>query len=193
MKIPFARIISIVSIPLIVLSLFFGVFQMQKARETVSLPDYGAAPKFILTDQSNKPFASEALAGKPWLASFMFTRCPDTCPLMSLKLGKLAKQIQNINYVSFTSDPDFDKPEILDEFVKRGVGPKDWIFLTGEKEELKKIAAAFMLSAPDNPGLHSSRFILIDRNGRIRGFYDSQSKEQMDALLIDVRGLLSLN
>ena len=190
MKIPFTRLISMISIPLIVVSLFFGIFQMQKARETVSLPGYGAAPKFNLTDSNNQLFSAEALTGKPWVASFMFTRCPDACPLMSLKLGKLAKQVQNMNYVSFTSDPDFDKPEILKEYVNRGVGPKEWIFLTGEKEALKQVAAALMISAPDNPNMHSSRFILIDKNGRIRGFYDSQNPEQMNALAIDARGLI---
>ncbi len=190
MKIPFARLLSIVSIPLIVGSLFFGAVQIQKARGTLSLPDYGAAPEFSLTDPNNIAFDSKVLLGQPWVAAFMFTRCPDMCPLMSLKLGKLSKQIQNMNYVSFTSDPDFDKPEILAEYVKREVGPKNWIFLTGKMEELKKIAASLMMALGDNPGLHSSKFILIDRSGRIRGFYDSQSKEQMNALVIDARALV---
>ena len=110
---------------------------------------------------------------------------------MSLKLGKLAKRIQNMNYVSFTSDPEFDKPEVLAEYVKRGVGPKNWIFLTGKMDELKKIATSLMMALGDNnPSLHSSKFILVDKSGRIRGFYDSQSKPQMDALEIDARGLI---
>lgn len=189
MKLPLARLLSIASIPLLVLSLFFAVYAVKKSQGVMALPDYGMAPEFILTDQNNVAFNSQALAGKPWIAAFMFTRCPDMCPLMTLKLGKLSKRLQNMNYVSFTSDPDFDKPEVLAEYVGRGVGPKNWIFLTGKMEELKKIAATFMTTLVENPSLHSTKFFLIDKTGRIRGFYDSQSKAQMDALAIDARGL----
>ncbi len=190
MKIPLSRLLSIASVPILVGSLFFAVYVVKKSQGSAVLPDYGPVPIFTLTDQNNSAFDSKSLQGKPWIAAFMFTRCPDMCPLMSLKLGKLAKRIQNVNYVSFTSDPDFDKPEVLAEYVSRGVGPKSWIFLTGKMEELKKIAAGFMVAlGENNPGLHSSKFILVDKSGRVRGFYDSQSQSQMDTLEIDARGL----
>ncbi len=192
MKIPISKLLSIIAVPVIILTVLFTAFYWQQNKTAVSLPDYGAAPDFILIDQNNAAFDSKNLAGKPWVASFMFTRCPDICPLMTLKLGKLARQVQNMNYVSFTSDPNFDTPQVLAEYVNRGVGPKHWTFLAGDMESLKKIASNFMMALADNPGLHSSKFILVDKAGRIRGFYDSQSKEQMNALAIDARALLDV-
>ncbi len=178
------------AIPVLVISVFFAVYAFKKAQDAAVLPDYGAAPLFELTDSSGQKFESSSLMGDPWIMTFLFTRCPDQCPLMVTKMANLSKKIPSLRFVSITSDPDFDKPEILAEYVKRGAGPRNWSFVTGEKEALKKIALDFMTAAPDNPGLHSTRFILVDGAGRIRGFYDSQSKEQMGALAVDVRALL---
>jgi protein SCO1/2 len=192
MKPSFARTLSMAAIPVLVVSIFFAVYAIKKSQDAAVLPDYGAAPNFELTDSSGQKFESSSLMGDPWIMTFLFTRCPDQCPLMLTKMTKLSKQVPILKFVSITADPDFDKPEVLAEYVKRGVGPKKWSFLTGEKEKLNQIALDFMTSAPDNPGLHSTRFILVDGSGRIRGFYDSQSKEQMSALVVDARGLLSL-
>lgn len=177
------------AIPVLVVSVFFAAYAIKKAQDAAVLPDYGAAPQFELTDSSGEKFDSSSLMGDPWIMTFLFTRCPDQCPLMVTKMAKLAKKVPFLKFVSITADPDFDKPEVLAEYVKRGLGPKKWNFLTGEKENLNKIGLAFMTAAPDNPALHSTRFILVDGSGRVRGFYDSQSKEQMGALAVDVRGL----
>lgn len=184
-----SKTLSIATIPVLVVSVFFAAYAIKKAQDAAVLPDYGAAPVFELTDSSGQKFESSSLLGDPWILSFLFTRCPDQCPLMVTKMTKLSKQVPALKFVSITSDPDFDKPEVLAEYVKRGVGPAKWKFLTGEKEKLNQIASDFSTSAPDNPGLHSTRFILVDGSGRIRGFYDSQSKEQLSALAVDARGL----
>jgi len=189
MKISVARLLSIIAIPIIVSSLFLGGYVIKHAKEAVTLPVYGSAPPFKLVDPSGESFDARSLMGKPWVAAFMFTRCPDQCPLMVMKLAKLSKQNPGLKFVSFTSDPAFDSPEILSEYVKRAVGPMNWSYLTGDKTELQRIAAALMISAPDNPSLHSTRFILVDGAGQVRGFYDSLIKEQLDALAIDARAL----
>lgn len=190
MTIPFSRLLSIVAIPVLVVSLFAGIYYFKQTKGTIDLPDYGAVPVFKLTDTSGVLVDSASLLGKPYILSFLFTRCPDQCPLMVAKLAKLSKRFPNLRFVSITADPDFDTPKVLAEYVDRGIGPRNWSFLTGEKEALKDIALGFMTAAPDNPGLHSTRFILIDTNGRIRGFYDSQSREQLGALAVDVQSFL---
>lgn len=185
-----SKTLSMAAIPLLVVSVFFAAYAIKKAQDAAVLPDYGAAPQFELTDSSGQKFNSSSLMGDPWIMSFLFTRCPDQCPLMVTKMTTLSKRVPSLKFVSITADPDFDKPEVLAEYIKRGIGPKQWNFLTGEKEMLNKIALGFMTAAPDNPGLHSTRFILVDGSGRIRGFYDSQSKEQLGALAVDVKGLI---
>ena len=177
-------------IPVLVLSLFAGIYFIQHAKQAVTLPVYGAVPAFKLMDSNGVTFDVRSLIGKPWIAAFMFTRCPDQCPLMVMKLAAISKKNPELKFVSFTSDPEHDRAEVLAEYVKRGIGPKNWSYLTGEKAELQKIASAFMISQADSPSLHSTRFILVDGAGQVRGFYDSQSKEQLDALVIDIRGLI---
>ncbi len=189
MKISFSKILSVAVIPVLVLSLFAGIYFIKQAKETVTLPVYGAVPEFKLTDTNGAPFDVRSLIGKPWVAAFMFTHCPDQCPLMVLKLAKLSKTHPGLKFVSFTSDPERDQPEVLAEYLKRGIGPANWSYLTGEKTELQRVASALMVTQSDSPNLHSTRFFLIDGAGQIRGAYDSQSKEQLDALAIDVRGL----
>lgn len=190
MKKSFARTLSMAAMPILVVSLFFAAYAVKKSQKAAILPDYGKAPVFQLTDQLGNQFDSTSLIGHPWVLSFLFTRCPDQCPLMVTKLKKLSGRASDLKFVSITADPEFDTPEVLEEYVSRGIGPENWSFLTGEKESLKQIALDFMTAAPDNPGLHSTRFILIDASGRIRGFYDSQNSAQLSALEVDVRGLV---
>jgi len=189
MKISFARWLSIAALPVIVVSLFAAIYFFKQSQNVVTLPDYGAAPSFELIDSSGTVFESKTLTGKPWVMVFLFTRCPDQCPLMVTKMKQLSKRVPNLRFVSVTADPDFDTPEVLAEYVARGVGPRNWNFLTGDKQRIKQIAAGFMTASPDDPGLHSTRFILVDRQGRIRGFYDSQNPQAMQTLAVDVRGL----
>lgn len=189
MKILLARLISVSKIPALILIMILFAIHFYKSKESVLLPDYGAAPSFQFTDASGKDFNSSQLLGKPWIASFIFTRCPDQCPRMVKKLKKISKRLPEMQFVSFSVDPEFDKPEILADYIRRGQGPEKWILLTGEKSKIKETAASMMIAVPDNPELHGTRFLLIDGKGRIRGFYDSQNSQQMTALAVDARAL----
>ncbi len=178
------------SIALILTGLFtLGPF-LQKSRHSEVLLDYGPLPDFRLVDASAAEFDSKALNGSPWIASFIFTRCQSQCPLMVGKLAGLSKKLPEMTFVSFTADPDYDKPEKLTEYMKSHPGPENWQFLTGDKAQVTKVAIAFKVATPDNPQIHSTRFALVDDQGHIRGYYDSEDPQQMELIIQDAKVLM---
>jgi protein SCO1/2 len=160
----------------------------------VSLPSYGVIPEFTLTDQSGREFHStERLKGKVWVANFIFTSCPGPCPRMSGQMRELrdAAKDLDVRLVSFTIDPARDTPPVLASYGKRfGADPDRWYFLTGTQADLHKLSRhAFMLGDIDGTLEHSTRFVLLDKDSSIRGFYDSSDPEKMAALVKDMRAL----
>jgi cytochrome oxidase Cu insertion factor (SCO1/SenC/PrrC family) len=161
----------------------------------VSLPNYGVIPDFVLTDQSRREFRSkERLAGNVWVANFIFTNCAGPCPRMSSQMRHVrdAAKADDVRFVSFTIDPARDTPEVLAAYSKRfGADPERWYFLTGPQSELHKLCRnAFMLGNVDGNLEHSTRFVLLDRHSRIRGFYDSADSESMQRLATDLQTVI---
>jgi protein SCO1/2 len=159
------------------------------------------APAFALTDQDGKPFASEALRGKPWVASFIFTHCPGVCPKMTMKMATLQKTVPNpdVRLVSFTVDPARDTPEVLKTYATNfGADPARWRFLTGEKAALFDAAAGMKVTAipageMGSPEIvHSEKFLLVDKAGRVRGAYDSGDDASLKKLAADAAVLASV-
>ena len=166
-----------------------------------------ALPNFQLTDQLGKPFGLEDLKGKVWVANFIFTRCPSTCPAQTSELAKLGKewlklpQAKEIALVSITVDPETDTPETLENYAlghTGGIGGEDWKFLTGEREKLWKLSRdGFKMAVFEDaqnvqmPIAHSSRFILVDRRGNVRGTYDGLQKEGRKLLETDFAKVLA--
>ena len=105
------------------------------------------APQFSLTDEKNQPLGSDALAGRVWLADFIYTNCPDECPIyLSPKMAQLQKEILDRNLagkvelVSFTVDPRRDTPEVLAGYAARyGADPRVWHFLTGPDSTIQPL------------------------------------------------------
>jgi protein SCO1/2 len=167
------------------------------------LDRYGTAPTFSLTERSGKSVATDDLRGKVWIADFIYTRCEDTCPLQSSVMASLQTEFQadpDLQLVSITVDPLTDSPEVLSRYANQhGAHPSRWVFLTGEPKEIKRIAQeGFRLSAvpvtseSQTPVVfHSSRFILIDQNGDIRGYYDSGDPEAVKRLRETAKALLT--
>jgi protein SCO1 len=174
--------------------LFCFVLLLSGCSAYVSLPTYGVVPDFALTDQSNREFrGSERLGGKVWVANFIFTTCTGPCPRMSGQMRDVrdtAKEL-DVRLVSFTIDPARDTPAILADYGRRfGADPERWYFLTGPQSELHRLSRnVFMLGNVDGTLEHSTRFVLIDRHSRIRGFYDSSDTEKVSELLRDLRAL----
>lgn len=186
--------------------------ESSKRAATVSVtgpdfPVYGKVPYFLLTDQRSERLGSADLKGKLWIANFIFTRCAGPCPLMSAHMRSLQEDFEStedVHLVSFSVDPDYDTPPVLSEYALRfRANPEKWAFLTGDKTEIFDLSQhAFHLGASDVPEedrksvgqsvMHSQKFILVDRAGRIRGYYDSTQAEQLKKLKLDARSLLSV-
>ncbi|SEN34019.1 SCO family protein [Lihuaxuella thermophila] len=161
-------------------------------------------PEFTFTDQNGKPFGLKDVKGKVWLADFIFTRCPNVCPPMTANMAKVQKHLQkagvNVEIVSFSVDPDYDKPEVLKQFAgKYDLDQTHWHFLTGYKlEEIQKIAQETFKGpvtqqkgpSADVPILvnHPTQFYLIDGSGKVIKFYDGL-KPNPEQILKDVKEL----
>jgi protein SCO1 len=160
----------------------------------VGLPSYGMVGDFTLTDQSNQPFQSaDTLRGKVWIADFIFTNCAGPCPRMSAQMHQVATalepDIKDLRLVSFTVDPARDTPEVLARYATRyQAQPGVWFFLTGPQTTLNNLARnVFMLGDVNGNLQHSTRFVLIDRQSRVRGYYLTAEDDAIPRLLADAR------
>jgi cytochrome oxidase Cu insertion factor (SCO1/SenC/PrrC family) len=108
------------------------------------LPVYGSVPDFTLIDQQGRPLRKTDLAGKIWIANFVFTNCPDECPLMTAEMAKLQADLADVlelRLVSITVDPQHDTPPILSQYAARfQADPERWFFLTGDKGTIYRLA-----------------------------------------------------
>jgi protein SCO1/2 len=137
------------------------------------------------------------LLGHPWVADFIFTRCGGPCPLMSGKMEALQRVLpSNVRLVSFTVDPDYDSPAVLQAYAKRfHADPARWIFARAAKDVLFSLMNdGFRLAVSQERGvpaqsrvMHSTKFVLIDAQGFVRGFYDSNAGSFLADLSRDLR------
>jgi len=145
---------------------------------------FGTVPKFSLIERRGHQISLSDLKDKIWVANFIYTHCQDTCPIQSAQMKLIQDEFstgKNLRLVSITVDPDRDTPKVLTEYANRfGASPDQWLFLTGEREQLSRLAQeGFRLSAvpvsrdEDASSIiaHSSRFVLVDGEARIRGYY----------------------
>ncbi len=158
------------------------------------LPVYGQVPDFQLTAQTGQPFSRKALDGRIWVADFIYTTCPGPCPLMSSKMRRVQASVEGIpdlTLVSFSVDPKHDTPQVLAEYARRyHAEPGRWYFLTGARDTLQMLSRdAFKLSEVDASLTHSTRFVLVDRQGRIWGYYGTMDDSAVSKLIADIRRL----
>ncbi|HXS98931.1 MAG TPA: SCO family protein [Candidatus Limnocylindrales bacterium] len=177
----------------LVVAVFAGL--LAACMQPAHLDDMGPAPAFRLTDQGGHPFDSHALAGHIWVADFVYTTCPGPCPMMSSQMHRLqdataAEELTDVRFVSFTVDPAHDTPPVLAAYSKHfKADPARWTFLTGPQPEMNAVGMGFKLNPIDGSLDHSTRFALVDRRGRIRGFYLTSEDGFMGRLLHNIRQL----
>ena len=173
-----------------------GVSVSTDAPTRQGLPVLYKTPHFSLTDQDGKPFDSDQLKGRVWVAAYIFTNCPGACPMMTQRMAKLQDAVpsKDVLLVSFTVDPERDTPEVLKQYAKRfNADESRWHFLTGDKAAMLQTAAGLHLTAMpaegDRPIQHDEHFLLVDRQGRVRGVYASKDDEEMKRLAKDAKTL----
>jgi protein SCO1/2 len=169
---------------------------VKKAEAT--LQRLGTAPAFELTSSAGGKFSSAELAGKVWVVDFFFSTCTGVCPRLTANMAKLQEEFRNrpqVRLVSISVDPENDTPKALREFAKRfKADPGKWVFLTGDGGAIHKLAReGFSLGSSEVPGriLHSDRFVLVDAEGRIRGYYHGTEEADVARLEKDIEGLLA--
>lgn len=155
------------------LFLVFAVMLAGCARPK-TLEVLGQVPPFELTDQQGRKFDRTLLDGHVWVADFVFTTCQGPCPRMSSHMRALQNATDSqVKLVSFTVDPDNDTPPVLAAYARKfGAEAGRWSFLTGDKGTLNTLDQdAFKLGTIGAGMDHSTRFVLVDKKGRIRGYY----------------------
>lgn len=149
----------------------------QAIKSRSDLPRYGKVTAFNFAKADGGSFSDRDLKGKISVVDFIYTGCGDLCPMMTQRMTELYRLYagsQVVQFVSITVDPEHDTPEVLSAYAKEtGVTDSRWVFLTGPQAEVANLSEhGFLLSAQDLPEGHSKQFILLDRQGWIRGYYD---------------------
>ncbi|HEX4338475.1 MAG TPA: SCO family protein [Polyangiaceae bacterium] len=187
------------------LALAAALLALAACHSQPDLPSYGAVPGFALTDQAGTPFTRDALAGTTWVAAFVFTRCPSACPRVTRAMQELQLKLKQRNakvrLVSFSVDPEFDTPPVLRRYAdeyKADTGT--WSFVTGDSDTIRKTAEQGLKIAADGKAdptkadfgiTHGTQLVLVDGEGRIRGYYASNDAEALARLLDDATRLSS--
>jgi len=160
---------------------------------------YGRVPDFALTESSGRTVQRKDLLGKPWVVDFIFTSCAGSCPLMTAQMRKLQDALPvQVGLLSFSVDPQRDTPEVLVRYARQyQADSQRWWFLTGDRATLYNVSInGFKLPFDDSQGTaqepitHSSRFVLIDRNAEIRGFYSGAENFDLSKIVEDAKRLL---
>ena len=154
----------------------------------------GTVPEFELVSQTGQPFDGRSLDGHVWVADFIYTACTGPCPMMSARMRQVQEStsgLPDVRLVSITVDPAHDTPAVLAEYAKSfKQDPARWFFLTGDQTGLDRLGAGGLkLNSVDGSLSHSTRFVLVDRRRRIRGYYITGEEGFMPRLLSDIRQL----
>jgi cytochrome oxidase Cu insertion factor (SCO1/SenC/PrrC family) len=183
-----------------VLALLLAAAIRQRTRPTqAALEVFGEVPEFSFLNERGEPVTKSTFGGTLWVADFIFTRCGGQCPRMTAAMRELQRwlnkqKIDDVLLFSLSVDPEHDTTATLQDYALRyDYDPWRWSFCTGDKATIYKfIRGGFKLgvedqpapgAAPDNePIIHSSKFVLIDRRGRIRGYYDGLDSNEIKKL-----------
>lgn len=168
--------------------------RVDRQRQSAEVPGiYSKVPEFQLTDRTGARFGSADLLGKVWVADFIYTTCPGPCPMVTGRLAELQDEfsgLEGVRLVTFTVNPEVDTPEQLDAYARSVGAAEGWAFLTGPESEVHDlIKGGFKLpvgqGGGEEPVLHSTKLVLVDQAGSIRGYYDAANPTELKALSAD--------
>lgn len=155
---------------------------------------------FSFLNQDGKVVTQQDVKGKVFVAEYFFTTCGTICPIMNVQMQRVHKVYQannNVRILSFTVDPKVDTVAQMKRYaVAHGADAKSWFFLTGTQEKLYELARkSFFVLKPaetENQGdvgsdfIHTNNFVLVDKEMRIRGYYDGTNPKEVDELIGDI-------
>src|SRR5437763_15747718 len=191
---------TLIAIPIVTLALLLWLRQLEvNALRQRTVSSYGTVPEFVLLNQDGKNFGSAQLRGKIWIADFIYTTCPGPCPMISTRMSELQEPLAktDVHLISFSVDPEKDTPEVLRGYAEKlRAEPKRWDLLTGPKSAIYDLShKGFKLAVSDGSDeagipVHSTRLVLVDRHGEIRGYYEATEADAVTKLLADTSHLL---
>ncbi|MCO5248869.1 MAG: SCO family protein [Chitinophagales bacterium] len=164
---------------------------------------YHTIPRFQLVNQLGDTITNKNLSGYVTIVDFFYTSCPSICIDMTKNLHAIQERFSEkdkdkVRILSISVDPGVDNPQKLLEYAyENDVNSKMWNLLTGDKVSIYDLARkGFMVTATEGDGgendfIHSEKLMIIDREKRIRGYYDGTSAQSTDALINDVQKLLA--
>ena len=167
----------------------------------VYVKKYHAIGDFELVNQNGDTITHKTYSDKIYIADFFFTTCPTICPVMTANMADIQEVIKTdpeVMLLSHSVTPDIDSvPQLKKYALGKGVIDSKWNLVTGSKKEIYELARkSYLAVLTDGDGgpydmIHTENFILVDKERRIRGFYDGTSKDEIDQLLSDLEVLKS--
>ncbi|MDT0538968.1 SCO family protein [Croceitalea sp. P059] len=157
---------------------------------------YHTIADFMLTNQNGETITEQSYENSIYIADFFFTTCPSICPIMTKNMANIQEQILNddeVMLLSHSVTPKIDSVEQLKKYaIEKGVIDAKWNLVTGDKKQIYELARKSYLAVKnDGDGgpfdmIHTENFILVDKERRIRGFYDGTNEEEIKELLEDL-------
>lgn len=154
---------------------------------------------FTLVTQTGGVISGATLAGRPYVASFVYTQCAGVCPILVSQLARVHAAARGTRIVSFSVTPETDTPATLAAFGgERGIDPRDWSLVTGDKKTIYTLARTSYFADDSRVGaaaddetafLHSEKLLLVDAVGRLRGVYNGTQPHAVDQLITDLAAL----
>ena len=209
----FGVILGIIIICSLLLVVFFT--KNTEKQSFFKLPYYGkkqfngkdsifhTIPDFDLINQNGDIINRKNLEGKIYVADYFFTTCQSICPIMKKQMNRVYEKFKNdreVLLVSHTVNPEVDSVLTLKNYSKNlGIDDRKWIFLTGKKDLLYKLAReGYYLDASSGDGgpddfIHTQNFALIDKSFQIRGYYDGTDSTDVNRLIKEIEILKSEN
>jgi len=166
-----------------------SLMELNRVHRQPALPVLGQVADFALMNQDGRLTALADLSNHVWVADIIFTRCAGSCPIMSKEMSLLQAALPSASksrLVTLTTDPDFDTPPVLKKYADRfGADSNRWMFLTGAKLDIAKLAAnSLKLTAvpvkpkdqrdPADLFIHSTIFVVVDKHARLRGTFETE-------------------
>jgi protein SCO1/2 len=168
------------------------------------LPVLGRVADFSLLSQADAPVTRAAFDGEPWVANFAFTRCASVCPRITQTMRAVQRKAQEedvgLRFVTFSVDPEHDQPEVMKSYAETyGADFSSWTFLTGTTQAIEGVARSFSVGFDDQIDptredlgiMHSGQLVLVDEEGRIRGYYPSTDEGVENEIVGDLKRIAS--
>jgi protein SCO1 len=191
--------IFIIAVVLVPLTLFAIVKWTENTFQNLPiLPDkQHTIGTFRVTDQKGNTIGNEVLKGRISVVNFFFTKCPVVCPKMinQLKRVQAYSNVKDFSIYSFSVDPVRDSVSRLKDFSDKMSIGGNWHLLTGSKIDIYRLGRkGFNVVATDGDGgetdfIHSELFVLLDKDSRIRGYYNGTEKDEVDGMIRDMKKL----